>query len=473
MRINNQKLTKIVATLGPASASDQVVEDLIRAGVNVFRFNTKHGTPEWHEEHIRIVQKTADKIGVPIGILLDLQGPELRLETKNGDPVEVVGENTVTIHSSLEVPEAKIALPHSIVFGIIKVGDQVLIDDGYVEGKIVRVGEGEFDLQLDAPGIIKHRKGVNLPGKYIDLPSLIQTDLRQLDMASINKVDFVALSFARSAQDIKLLRDEMQRRGMQAQVVAKIESQPALDHLDELIQASDSVMVARGDLGIEVPIEELAFWQKEIIRRCRLNDKPVITATQMLESMINSPRPTRAEATDVANSVLDGTDAVMLSSETATGKYPVRAVEYMARIARFNESKSALSSLPLIRPADMTEQVTSAAVTMLRNQTDTKIDIVIIFTETGYTARSFASYRLNVPIIAVTDSQKTVETLTLSYGVTAYYTPFPEGELVDPDKILNKLRAQEVVPPGTTALVIHGKHWKTPGLTNSLTIVEV
>src|SRR3989339_718003 len=237
--MHTQKLTKIVATIGPASETEDKLEDLLKSGANVLRFNTKHSTPEWHREHIRLAQSVADRLGTTIGILLDLQGPEIRLETRDK--------------------------------------------------------------------------------KDIDFPSLIENDIRQLDVNSANKIDFVGLSFVRSAHDIVVLRAEMLKRMMKSQIVAKIESQPALDRLDEIIEEADVVMIARGDLGVEVPYEQLAYWQRVIIDKCRVAHKPVITATQMLESMIVNPRPTRAEVTDVAHAIFEGTDAIMLSGESAGG----------------------------------------------------------------------------------------------------------------------------------------------------------
>lgn len=471
---NNKKLTKIVATLGPASDSEDNIRDLIREGVNVFRFNTKHGDPFWHEERIKRVQKVVDRLSASIGILLDLQGPELRLLTREGNPVKVKIGDTLTIGETLEQSdEIHVALPQRLVFTTLKEGDRVLIDDGYIQGRVGGVTNNTFDLILETDGKIKHKKGLNIPGVVLDLPSLIESDLNQLDMASKNKVDFVALSFVRSAKDIVILRSELEKRKVQAHIVAKIESQPAIDNIDEIIEASDAIMVARGDLGVEVPIEELAYWQKSIIKSCRLADKPVITATQMLESMIENPLPSRAEATDVANAVLDGTDALMLSAETAAGSYPVQAVSQMTKIAAFNEGKMELDdTIVSQKPANTTEQVTNAAVTMIKNQTDQKISSIVIFTETGYTARTFSSYRLNTPIIAVTDSQKTVETLTLSYGVSPFYTQFPEGEVV-PDRIISRLVEMHILQAGDNVLVIHGKHWRIPGLTNSLTVISV
>jgi len=465
------KLTKIVATLGPASDSPETIEQLLKSGVNVFRFNTKHNTAEWHEERVQRVQKIADKLEKPIGIMLDLQGPELRIQTLEKKSIKVKKGDIVKIALSPEDERAKISLPQPAAFESLKQKDTVLIDDGYIEGAIEKVTDDLIHLKILNSGEIRHKKGVNLPGKYIDLPSLIEADLKQLDMASRNEIDFVALSFVRSKEDIQVLRDEMHKRELRGHIVAKIESKPALENLQEIIDEADAVMVARGDLGIEVPIEELVYWQKEIIKRCRLAKKPVITATEMLESMIKNPRPTRAEATDVANAVLDGTDAVMLSAETAAGKYPVRSVDFMASIAKFNESKQELQcQIDQITTKSTTDQIVNAAVTSIENQSEHKLDYVIVFTETGNTARTLSRHRLKIPVIAVTDRQKTVETLTLSFGIIPKYCKFPRGAIESPVKMLEKLVKKGIIKKEKHVLVIHGKHWRTPGLTNSLSL---
>ncbi len=474
MKLNYlNKQTKIVATLGPASENPDLIRQLIIQGVNVFRFNTKHGTPQWHEDRIKRVQRVADELKVPIGILLDLQGPELRLETKNQQEITYHQGDLLTFGHEFN-QEINIIIPHLTIFKSLKPGDLVLIDDGYVEGKVKTINPNSFVLEMLNDGVIKHRKGVNLPGKFIDLPSLIEADLKQLDMAALNKVDFVALSFVRTPNDIQALRQEMDKRHLQAKVVAKIENKTALDNLEAIIQASDAAMVARGDLGIEVPIEEIAYWQKKIIKLCRLQNKPVITATQMLESMIHNPRPTRAEATDVANAVLDGSDAVMLSAETAAGHYPIQAVTYMSRIANYNEAKFKLSDFEFQRqPTDLTEQISHAAFSIVTHPTNQQIDAVVVFTQTGYTARTFASYHLDLPIIAVTDSSDVAESLTLSYGVYPYVAHFKAQETVTPEKVVNLLKKDHLLDPGDQVLVIHGKHWRTPGLTNSLSLIKV
>lgn len=470
-----KKLTKIVATLGPASDSEATISSLIQAGVNVFRFNTKHGNPEWHQVRIKRVQKVADTLGVPIGILIDLQGPELRLETRNQEPVLVSKDEIFTIGSDLAAQDdVNIALPHPSVFSLLSAGDTVLIDDGYLETEVVKVEPNKIYLRPLNSHTLKHRKGVNLPGKHIDLPTLIEADLRQLDMASLNKVDFVALSFVRTPQDIKILRRELKSRGMQAQVVAKIENQIALDNLTEIVSASDAVMVARGDLGIETPIEQLAYWQKRTIYLCRKHNKPVITATQMLESMIQNPRPTRAEATDVANAVLDGTDALMLSAETAAGKHPIQAVTYMARIAAFNEQQASLHTPLSRKPQNTTEQIIEAAVTILSTQKEGNIDAVVVFTQSGYTAKALSAYRLPFPILVATDSPNTVETLTLSYGIIPVLTKFTNDvKKVTPEQVIQQLKAKNFLSAGQTVLVVYGHHWRTPGLTNSLSLIQV
>jgi pyruvate kinase len=310
-----------------------------------------------------------------------------------------------------------------------------------------------------------------LPGKDIDFPSLIQSDINQLDTNCKNKVDYIGLSFVRSAHDVELLRSELLKREMNAQIIAKVESQPALDRLDEIIESADAIMIARGDLGIEVPFEQLAHWQRVMIDKCRLAHKPVITATEMLESMINNPRPTRAEVTDVAHAVFDGTDAIMLSGESATGKYPVRTVQTMARIAKWNEKliKTELH----FDETDPTNTISNAVASTVVSKIKPKIDAVLVFTETGYTARAISKHRLPVPIIAATDEVKTAELLTLSYGVSPVITDLPEGPFDSARDVITRLVKKDIIHAGNTIIVVHGQHWQKPGNTNSLSIITL
>lgn len=472
--MHNIKLTKIVATIGPASDTPELIEKLINAGVNIFRFNTKHSTPEWHGERIKLVQKIADKMGINVGILLDLQGPEIRLETKDKQNVVLNIGDELVIRLNFNLMDTKVIIPHRSVFdNLLKVGDDLLIDDGYVEMKVVAVTKDSIVVIAKNDCVIKHRKGVNLPGKNIDFPSLIANDLKQLDYNSVNKIDFVGLSFVRSAKDVKTLRKEMDKRKIKAMIVAKIESQQALDNLDEIIDEADAVMVARGDLGVEVPIEQLAHWQQVIITKCRLLNKPVITATQMLESMIVNPRPTRAEATDVAHAIFNGTDAIMLSAETASGKYPVKTVETMAKIAKWNE-KNRPETIDLKFVKDkITPAICAAAVSIVKSNIDPSIMAIVVLTETGTTARTISRYRLSIPIIALTRSQKTAEELTLSFGVTPIVVKFPTGQFTAADKFFGKLMEKKLLDKKDCVLIIHGSHWQKTGLTNAIQITTI
>lgn len=467
--MHQPKLTKIVSTIGPASDTPEIMAKLIDAGVNVFRFNTKHSTPEWHSEHIKQAQRVADEKGATIGILLDLQGPEIRLETKDKGDFPVKNGQIVTIGLSF-VDGVDIIIPHAQVYKLLKIGQDLMIDDGFVETEVVDVSANTIVVKVKNDAVIKHRKGVNLPGVDVDFPSLIENDIRQIKANAAGKVDYVGLSFVRSARDIKLLREELAKGGMKAKVVAKIESQPALDRVDEIIKAADAVMIARGDLGVEVPIEQLAYWQKTLINKCRIANKPVITATQMLESMINNPRPTRAEATDVAHAIFDGTDAIMLSGETAGGKYPVRTVEMMSRIARWNEKLRGVENVSFAGD-DATTTIAEAAVLIVKSNVKPKIDAVVVLTETGFTATAISRYRLTIPIIALTDNKATAESLTVSFGVTPIIAKFPTGVFTSAEHIIADLTERDIVHSGDTLLLVHGHHWQEPGNTNALAIV--
>lgn len=344
------------------------------------------------------------------------------------------------------------------------------MDDGFVETEVERVTDTTIVVKVKNDAVIKHRKGVNLPGQDVDFPALIDNDIRQIEGNARGKIDYVGLSFVRSARDIKLLREEMDKRGMKAKIVAKIESQPALDRIDEIIKEADAVMVARGDLGVEVPIEQLAYWQKTLIGKCRVANKPVITATQMLESMIQNPRPTRAEATDVAHAIFDGTDAIMLSGETAGGKYPVRTVEMMARIAKWNEKQRPAEDVSFSGD-DPTTTIAEAAIAIAQSSIKPKIDAVVVFTETGFTAKAISRYRLNIPVLAVTDNRRTAESLTISFGVTPIVSEFPSGPFTSAEEIISGLTSRDLIHKGDTLLLVHGSHWQKPGNTNALAIV--
>ncbi len=467
------KLTKIIATLGPASDSPETIEKLINAGVNVFRFNMKHADIAWHQERIDRAQKVADSLKRSIGILIDLQGPELRIETVDHLAFQFREGDEITV-GVRPMEGLGVFLPHPVVFDSVEMGDVLFIDDGFFEFEIVKVNQDSFVMKAKDDGSIGHRKGVNIPNKHLDLPSLIDDDLHKLDMASVSKVDFVALSFSRTKKDIDILRKEMEVRKIKAKIIAKVESRIALDHLDELIESADGIMVARGDLGIEVPIEELAYWQKTIIRKCRIATKPVITATQMLQSMTVNPLPTRAEAVDVANAIFDGTDAIMLSAESASGKYPVKAVAQMAKIARFCEPKAEPMKIDNT-PQNQTELMIHGVMAMLDSEQHPSVDKIIVFTESGYTAKVLASLRIKKPVVAISRFDTTIEQLSLSFGIDPYYMALPGGycDLHQQSKIFTQMKRMEILKTGEKVMLIHGNKWQEQGNTNTVAIVEI
>jgi pyruvate kinase len=332
--------TKIIATIGPASWDESVMESLLLAGADVFRFNMKHDTPASHKKNIIKAKGVAKKLEQKLEILGVLQGPEIRILTPLGEDLEVKKGDEVIFSSefiadtpSLKVPDA------DIIFKELNPGDTILLDDGFQSFVVTDRGNVFLTARAENDYSIVNKKGMNLPGKVVDLPALTDLDLERLDAMAEVGVDYVSYSFVRNANDIALLRKEMDSRGIKAKLVAKIENQSAVDDVDAIIASSDVVMVARGDLGLEVPIEKLAFYQKEIVKKCNLAGVPVIVATQMLQSMITNPRPTRAEAVDVANAVLDGANFIMLSGETAMGDYPADSLKVMRKISSFYEEE--------------------------------------------------------------------------------------------------------------------------------------
>ncbi|MBP7876024.1 pyruvate kinase [Candidatus Woesebacteria bacterium] len=472
-----EKSTKIVATIGPATETEESIEKLILAGMNVARFNTKHGTPEWHKERLARVRRVAERLGKPVATLLDLQGPEIRLDLPEGVEFFDVNEgDTVTFTSDRAITEPNTILVPQEVIDAEDEGNRILIDDGAGEFFVVAKNAHSIVTEVHDSFAVKKRKTVNTPGVTINMPSLIDADYVQLDNLSDELVDFIALSFVRNVEDIRILREEMAKRNLHAAVMAKIENQSAIDNLEAIIKVSDAVMVARGDLGVEVPFEELTRWQKEIILLSRIHAKPVITATQMLKSMVDSPVPTRAEVSDISNAVYDGTDAVMLSEETTIGKYPVKAVKTQAKIAAYAEQHATPIELEVF-DFDVSTAITHAAVLLLESAQDPdhsmKIDAVICLSATGTTARSIARFRKVRQLHVFTNRPSTYRKLALVYGVQPHLVNFSEQSLDNSSEVMNTIKDLNVVSPGEVALIVHGTAWNEPGLTNSLRILRV
>ncbi|OQX01040.1 pyruvate kinase [Candidatus Parcubacteria bacterium A4] len=472
LSLTRMKKTKIIATIGPASESHKNIAALMKAGTNIFRFNMKHSTVEWHNERIKRVQKISDSLKNPVGIMIDLQGPEIRILTKNKGEISFKKNEWIIFGKSFSSPKINMVIPNCGILKMLKKNDLFSIDNGFFEFEVVKKEKEAIIARALGEGLIKNRKGVNFPGKKIELPSLIKDDLKKLDMAARTKIDFIALSFSRTKENIELLRNEMKKRKITAQIVAKIENKEALDNIEELIEAADATMIARGDLGVEIPIEQIAYWQKLIISKCREKRKPVIVATQMLMSMINNPSPSRAEATDVANAVFDGTDAVMLSEETAIGKYPVKTVETMSRILNFNEKKCPSLKLPL-KPNSFVDLISEAGMEILENHKDFNITKALVFTSTGYSARALSCLRPNIPIITITNNKKTADFSALLYGVTSFFVKFPTGDFRSPLPILNELKKQGLIKINENVLIIYGGNWKKIEINNSLSIAKV
>ncbi len=469
------KKTKIVATIGPASDSRQKIKELILSGVDVFRFNTKHSSIEWHNERIKRIQKIAGEMGKNIGIMVDLQGSETRIETKDKKSVKIKKGDELIVADSFSESEANLlVIPDKKILKKMKKESRILVGDGLIELEVTEKNGNFLKVKVVEGGVIEHRKNLNFPGSETNLSFLIKKDIENLNSAAKNNVSFVALSFVNSAKDIVILRKEMKKRKMNAAVVSKIENEKAIENIDEIIKESDAVMIARGDLGIEVPVERLAYWQKKIIEKCREERKPVIVATQMLYSMIKNPKPTRAEATDVANAVFDGTDAVMLSEETAIGKYPVRSVSEMNKIVSFNEKKALLTETKrtAFNPIEFMVGAIAGELEKRGALDKLKIKTAIVFTETGYTARVLSAFRPAIKIVGITNTLKTAEKMSLQYGIIPYYASIEFNDLKLSKEIENNLKKKKIISRNEAIAVFHGRQAEKPNLLNLFSLTK-
>ena len=411
--------TKIVATLGPASESEEVVSALIEAGVNVFRLNFSHGTHEQHQARVALVRRLARQRQVPIAILQDLQGPKIRTGTlQGGQPVRLQDGAPFVITARPVAGSAEIvsttypALPEDV-----KPGDRLLLDDGLMEVRVVAVEGTDVTTAVVHGGILKEHKGINLPGVKISAPALTDKDRNDLELGLKLGVDYVALSFVRQPQDLTELQELIRARSLRTPIIAKLEKPEALRHLEAILEVADGVMVARGDLGVELSPQEVPTAQKTIIEAANRHFRLVITATQMLESMMTNPRPTRAEASDVANAIFDGTDAVMLSGETAAGKYPVEAVQTMVTIA--SEAEANLDRWGRAIPGEYhtTDEALAVAHAATELAEDLDAKAIVALTRTGRTAMFLSERRPKVRILALTPSEVTFRALALAWGI--------------------------------------------------------
>ena len=423
-------LTKVVCTLGPASSNAKTIRALVDGGLDVARVNMSHGDHEAHAEAIRLVREAADAVGRPVGILVDLQGPKIRVGRLDQPVALVPGQTVVFAPEGKEVGNELPTTFEELSIEV-SVGDEMLLDDGLLELVCTGVDGDRARFEVIRGGALGSNKGMNLPTVNVSAPSLTEKDEEDLGFALRQRAEYVGLSFVRTADDVRGLKEQVAGRAL---VVAKIEKARALESLEEILEVTDAVMVARGDLGVELPFERVPMAQKRIVQLANSYGRPVITATQMLESMIEHPRPTRAEASDVANAILDGTDAVMLSGETAVGRYPVAALEAIMRIAREIEDSAVLQGGPTYdRPAverprggaSAREHAVAAATVQAVHQLDAPA--IVVITRSGFSARLVSSYRAPVPIFGVCTDQHTYRELSVVWGVIPV--------LADPDQV--------------------------------------
>lgn len=411
--------TKIICTLGPATDDENVLRQMILAGMNVARINFSHGDYESHQKRIDTFKKIRDEMGRPVALLLDTKGPEVRIKTfKNGKVELNNGQQFVLTTDEVEGDETKVSVTYKKLPSNLNEGNIILLDDGKLEFVVEKTEANNVVCRVVTGGVLSDRKSLNFPGVDLYMPYMDETDKADLLFGIKNDVDYVAASFVRRADDVVLMRKFLdENKGNDIEIIAKIENRDGVNNADEIIQASSGIMVARGDMGIEIDFEELPSIQKMLIKKCYSAGKRVITATQMLESMINNPRPTRAETSDVANAVYDGTSAVMLSGETAVGKYPVETVKTMSRIAKQTENDidyRTCFAQTLPDTKTVADAVSHAACTTAHDLTARAI---IVVTKSGKSARDVSKYRPNVDIIAATTSVKTYRKLALSWGV--------------------------------------------------------
>ncbi|MCK9219452.1 MAG: pyruvate kinase [Bacteroidales bacterium] len=469
---NTLRRTKIVATIGPASSSPEMIRALILAGMDVARLNFSHGNYSDHAQVIKSIHAISEELDKPITILQDLQGPKIRVGQIMGGEIELVKGETVSLIPELDYKgqSASFPLDYPHASEEAKPGTCILLADGLFQLEVLSVKGSALICKVIDGGILKSRKGVNFPDMNLKLPSLTEKDKKDLEFGLQNKVDWISLSFVRCAEDVRELKRFIHEKGYIKPVIAKIEKPQAVTNLEEILSEVQGIMVARGDLGVEMFPEKVPLIQKHIIEQCNRRGLPVITATQMLESMIHEPRPTRAEANDVANAIIDGTDCTMLSGESAVGDYPVKAVEMMDRIAREVESIIEFKSYP---PIGQTEIV---ALSEAANRIEKVIDLkgIAVLTSSGHSAKYIASERPKAPIFALTSSLAVYHGLSLVWGIKPIYMKETAEHF---DSIINitvnKLKNKQLITSGDKILIMGGIPSNLPGGTNFLKIHTV
>jgi len=465
--------TKIVATVGPASSSEEALADLMEAGADVFRLNFSHGSHEEKRTLIQRIRLLSRRRRQAVAILGDLQGPKIRVGQLPGNMLHLEEDQQVILSVRAQPEEGTIPVIYPELPQDVKPGDRILLDDGLLELRVEQVSAYEVTCRVVFGGLLKSRKGINLPGVDVSVPALTAKDREDLTFCIEQDVDYVALSFVRRAADINLVKELLFREKSDIHVLAKIEKPEAVENFDSILEVSDGIMIARGDLGVEMNAEKVPLIQKQIIRKCNASGKPVITATQMLESMVEHPRPTRAEISDVANAILDGTDAVMLSAETASGQHPVEAVRVMVRVAYDVEGdpvlqKTAYHAIPEYRGYRRLPEAIGQAACNVAEQLGA--GAILAFTQTGSTAALVAKYRPPVPIFAVTPSHTVRRRMALYAGVRSLRVDIQGDTEAQIRRVEEAVLSAGVLAKGDVVVITMGSPVSTPGTTNLLKV---
>ncbi len=473
--IDTNRRTKIICTIGPATESAPTIEELIRSGMNLARLNFSHGTHQEQADRIRTIREVSSALNIPVAIIQDLPGPKVRTgRLKSREVTLKEGASFVLTTRNVEGDEHAVSVSLPGLPNSVNPGDVIFVNDGAIKLEVTRRSGSDVTCRVVVGGSLQPEKGINAPGVNLRVPSPMDTDRDDLLFGIEHGVDFVALSFVRAASDILAARSFLQDRGADIPIIAKIEKWEAWQDIDRIIAAADGLMVARGDLGVEIPLEKVPLVQKEMIRRCNRAGKPVITATQMLESMIDSPLPTRAEVTDIANSIFDGTDAIMLSGETAVGRYPLEAVRVMTRVALETEASLAHDKIVADKGADL-EPVTDDAISYAACHTARRLGAaaIVAFTMSGSTARRVARYRPGIPILAATPSPGQRQRLLLSWGVYPFEVAEP-GTVQDLfAEAVRLCKETGIARHGDLVVVTAGLPIAIPGTTNLLKVERV
>lgn len=470
--------TKIVCTIGPSSEKIEILSELVKKGMNVMRLNFSHGDFEEHGNRIKLLREICEKTGKNVGIMLDTKGPEIRTK-KFSEKVTLIKGNVFTIYTKEDVvgDSTKCSVTYENLYRDVEIGSRILIDDGLIELEVKSIDDGKIECVVLNTGEVSSNKGVNLPNSKIKLPALTEKDKNDLLFGIEKDIEYVAASFIRKAEDVINIRQFLNENGGKIiKIISKIENQEGLDNLDEIIDVSDGIMVARGDLGVEIPIENLPYWQKTIIKKCNERGKIVITATQMLDSMIRNPRPTRAEASDVANAIHDGTDAVMLSGETANGKYPIEAYETMDKIARTTEKNLDYEGKLQRRLSKIQYEDVPTTIALFSCTTANEVGakIILACTKSGATAQFISKFRPECPIISITQTKKVARILSIYWGV---YTQNIEENIDNTDMLIDlsvdKAKKEYNLSKGDLVVVAASVPANFKGHTNMLKVHEV